>query len=152
MKRIFFEKMEICRTYESVFDFIECDYDENNNNRKVPKVVQAFQRKIYALKLSGCKIANFKSVFNFFRKRLLKKKSPKKQGYCYMLSDEEKRYSTIENQTFQDIFVLNISVKCSNEFNLFDKNVWKVSTNLILFDIQTGGWMNMPAVTLMPSG
>lgn len=82
--------MRITRTHENLFDCIEC-YDDGTKPSGMPKVLQTLQNRLCAFKLSGCKLATFKSVLKFFWKKVPTKKSAKKQGYRQMFTEEEIR-------------------------------------------------------------
>lgn len=85
--------MDISRAHENLFESIENCFDDNNETSYMPKMFQTLQSRVWALKISGCKLASFKSVMNFFRKRIHTKKSAKKQGYRQMYTEEEIRYT-----------------------------------------------------------
>lgn len=85
--------MDIARTYENLFEQSEKSFDDDSNSKNIPRVLQILRNKMWALKLSGCKLASFNSVVNFFRKKIPSKKSAKKQGYKQMFTEEEIRYS-----------------------------------------------------------
>lgn len=84
--------MDIARTYENLFEHFE-KCSDNSSNSNLPRALQILRNRVWALKLSGCKLASFKSVVHFFRKKFPTKKSAKKQGYKQMFTEEEIRYS-----------------------------------------------------------
>lgn len=79
--------MDIARTYENIFD--ESEY--GTKSKHMPKILEMLQNRLWALKISGCKLVSFKSFVKFFGKRIATKKSAKKQGYRQMFTEEEIR-------------------------------------------------------------
>lgn len=88
--------MDLARTHENIFEHFEKCSDDNSKLNNIPRVLQTWQNRLWALKLSGCKLASFKSFVNFFRRKVHTKKSAKKQGYKQMFTEEEIRYNLIE--------------------------------------------------------
>lgn len=93
-------EMDISRTHEDLFESIENSFEDSIENSNMPRVLKTLQSRLWALKISGCKLASFKSVMNFFRKRIQTKKSAKKQGYRQMYTEDEIRYIQTPKSVF----------------------------------------------------
>lgn len=84
--------MDLARTHENIFEHFDFKcFNENPKKNNVPRILQTWNNRMWALKLSGCKLTSFKSLVHFFRKKFHTKKSAKKQGYRQMFTEEEIR-------------------------------------------------------------
>ena len=96
--------MEISLSNENIYESIEGYFDKNHNVSNVPKIIRDLQNRIWALKLSGCQVVSFRSVVNFFRRKLNKRKSAKKLGYNHFYTDEERRlFIEVKNRRYDTI-------------------------------------------------